>query len=127
MDLSDFLPKSETVDVVLRNPSTKEPLTFDDGKEFYITVYLPHTRESKESQQKSVDKWQKRFNKVKPTLFDLEENAVEHLARITSGWEIMYKGKKPKLSEATTVYTEVFWIKDQLQEALEEATDFMKV
>ena len=132
MDLTDFKPKTDTIEVILKNPSTDEPLTHDDGKDFYIIVAAPHTGEFKESQQVNMDMWLNKTQKGKkrnPTLVEIEKATAEHLARITKKWDFLYNKEKPKLTvdKATEIYTELFWIRDQIQEAIDESLDFTKV
>lgn len=130
MDLTDFKPKSDTVEVILYNPSTEEPLTHDDGTEFSITVAAPHTKEFKDSQQLNMDMWlnlnQKSKKKKNPTLAQMEKATSEHLARITLSWDFKYDKDTPKLSlkRAEEIYTEMPWIRDQIQEAIDDSVDF---
>ena len=133
MDLTDFKPKSDTVEVILRNPSTLEPLTHDDGKEFSITVAAQHTKEFKDSQQVNMDLWlnisEKSKKKKNPTLSQMEKATSEHLARITLDWDLLYNKEKPKLSlkKAEEIYSELPWIRDQIQEAIDDSVDFTTV
>ena len=50
------------------------------------------------------------------------------LSKITSEWNITYNKEQPKLSvsKAKDLYDEVFWIKDQIEEALADSLDFTK-
>ena len=114
MDLKNIKPKSDTIKVELYHPGTNEPLAYDDGKQFTVTLYAPHTKEFKASQQINVDKWmkmQEKNSKKKPTMAE---------------WDFLYDNKVPKLSvsKAVELYTELFWMKDQIQEALEDSVDF---
>lgn len=133
MDLKDLKPKNDIVTVNLVHPQTGEPLKHDDGKQFYVNVYAQHTRTFKESQQETIALFQKvakeRGKDATPTLLEVEDAVNAHLARITVEWDFLYDGEKPKLSvkRATELYGEIFWIKDQIQEALEKTADFTKV
>ena len=132
MDLTDFKPKTDTIEVIIKNPSTEEPLKDDDGKEFTILVAAPHTGEFKESQQINMDMWLNKTQKGKkknPTLVEIEKATSEHLARITKKWYLLYDKTQPKLTveKATEIYSELFWIRDQIQEAIDESLDFTKV
>lgn len=125
MDLKELKPNSETITVELVHPTTEEPLLFEDGTPFSITVYAQHTREFKESQQKNVDLFQKK-GKKKLTIMELEDSITDHLARITCDWNIQYENKKPKLTYQTAreIYNELFWVKVQIQQELEDAEVF---
>jgi len=62
------------------------------------------------------------------TAQDMEEAGLTLLSKITAEWNITYGGEKPKLTvaKAKDLYDEVFWIKDQIEEALAESLDFTK-
>lgn len=131
MDLKDLTPSSDTVEVTVVHPSTFEPLTNDDGSEMTITMYAPHSKEYKAAIHEQTNKRLKQSQskkKVEFTAEDLEDAGLELLAKTTKAWKITYDGKKPKLtvSAAKEIYSEVFWIKDQIEEALSNSLDFTK-
>ena len=131
MDLMDLKPTSETVDVLLKHPTTFEPLTNEDGYLMSITVYAPHSKEYKSAVHEQTNKRIKQSQskkKVEFTSEDLEEATLELLAKATKGWKITYGGVKPQFSvpKAKEVYAEVFWIKDQIEEAVADSLDFTK-
>ena len=111
MDLMDLKPTSDTVDVLLKHPTTFEPLNNEDGSQTNKRI--------KKAQGKK---------KVEFTSEDLEEATLELLAKATKGWKITYGGVKPQFSvpKAKEVYAEVFWIKDQIEEAVADSLDFTK-
>lgn len=129
MDLSDLKPTSDTVTAYLYHPQTGEALEYDDGTQFTITVYAPHSKEYKESQQKNVDFFQKRKTKDNPTLMEMENAVISHMARITTEWDFLYHDEKPKLTyeKAREIYTDLFWVRDQIQEALDSNQGFTTV
>ena len=57
--------------------------------------------------------------KVDITAESIEEATLEVLVKTTKSWNITYDGKKPKCSAETAkeIYEQVFWIKDQIEEA----------
>ena len=59
---------------------------------------------------------------------DIDRDAIELLAKITKSWDITYGGEKPKLtvSKAKEVYSEVFWLRNQVEGALLDSVDFTK-
>ena len=59
---------------------------------------------------------------------ELEADTINLLVRTTKDWDITYDGKKPKLTPelCTVVYTELFWIRDQIEEAIADSVDFTK-
>jgi hypothetical protein len=131
MDLMDLKPTSDTVDVLLKHPTTFEPLTNEDGSNMVITVYAPHSKDYKSAMHEQTNKRLKQSQakkKVDFTSEDLEESTLSLLANVTKSWKITYGGVKPQLTvpKAKEVYAEVFWIKDQIEEAVADSLDFTK-
>jgi hypothetical protein len=62
------------------------------------------------------------------TAQDIEEATLTLLSKITAEWDITYGGEKPKLTvaKAREIYDEVFWIKNQMEDALADSLDFTK-
>jgi hypothetical protein len=133
-DLNDLVPTSDTIDVVLKHPSTGEILTNDDdGSDMTITVYAPHTKQYKSSMYKQANsRIKKAGGKIEDIEFDyeeLEEASIELFSAITKEWNLTYNGVKPKLSEkkAKEIYEKIFWIKPQVEEAIASFAGFTKV
>ena len=131
MDLMNLKPTSDTVEVLLVHPSTLESLTNQDGSEMSITVYAPHTKEYKAVMHEHTNKRIAKASKRKATNFsaeELESATIDLLVRTTAAWDITYDGKKPKLTPALCkeVYTNLFWIKDQIEEAVADSVDVTK-
>jgi len=129
MDLMDLKPKSDTIEIILRHPNTLEPLTNDDESEMTVTVYAQHSKEYRravhEQQDRRIAKLQKTSNN-KYTSAELETDTIDLLSKVTKGWDITYGGEKPKLTpaKAKEVYSEVFWLRSQIEEALSDSLDF---
>ena len=131
MDLKDFTPKSDEIVVDIKHPISKEPLMNDDGTPMVITIYAQHSKEYKKVQRELINIRLKAAQASGSTDIDyeqLEEAALELMAKTTKSWNITYEGKKPKLTEAKArhIYDEVFWIKNQIEEAAANSLDFMK-
>jgi len=131
MDLKDLTPSSDTVDVTIVHPTTFDTLNNDDDTPMVITVYAPHSKEYKAAVHEQTNKRLKQAQskkKVDITAEDLEEATLELLAKTTKGWKITYGGSKPKFStlKAKEIYTEVFWIRDQIEEAIANSLNFTK-
>ena len=131
MDLKDLTPKSDEIVVVIKHPSTGEPLKNDNKSEMTITIYAPHSKEYKkvlhEQTNKRLKKMQSKGNKD-ITAEEIEEATLEALAKTTKEWNITYGGELPKLTlaKAREVYEDVFWIRSQIEGAIEDSLDFMK-
>ena len=131
MDLKDLTPKSDDIVVEIKHPVSKEPLLNDDGSQMTITIFAQHSKDYKKVQRELVKERLKNAEKTGNKDFDygeMEELAMTLLAKITKSWDITFGGEKPKLTEkkAREIYEEVFWIKDQIDEAAANSLDFMK-
>lgn len=129
MDLKDLKPKSDTVEVEIVHPNTQEPLKNEDGSVMTITMYAPHSKEYKAVVHEQTNKRLKQTAKTKKieiTAEELERTGLQLLAKVTKAWNITYGGEQPKFTvdAAVELYDEVFWIKDQIEEAINDSLDF---
>lgn len=130
-DLLDLTPKSDTIVVTIKHPVSQEPLKNDNGSEMTITIYAPYSKEYKrvvhDIAQKRLKKAQKE-GRQEFSLEDIEEASLDSLSMTTKEWNITYGGEQPELTvdKAKEVYDKVFWIKSQIETAVEQSLDFMK-
>lgn len=131
MDLKDLTPTSDDIVVELTHPSTGEKLFSEDKKPMTITLYAPHSKEYKKVIHEQTNKRLKVVNKTGKldiTSEELEENTLSLMASITKSWDITFDKEKPECTydKALTMYEEVFWIKPQLDNAVESYLGFMQ-
>ncbi len=132
MDLMNLKPSSDTVEVTLKHPNTGDTLKNDDKSDMTITLYASHSKEHKAAMHEQTNKRLKAMQsgkkKVEFKSEELEEATLTLLSKVTADWNITYGGEKPKLTvaKAKDLYNEVFWIKDQIEEALADSLDFTK-
>jgi hypothetical protein len=131
MDLMDLKPTSNTVEVILKHPNTGAVLKNEDNTDMTIVVFAIHSKEYKELMHEQTNKRLKDMQSNKKTDItaqDMEKATLDMLSKITSEWNITYNKEQPKLSasKARILYDEVFWIKDQIEEALADSLDFTK-
>lgn len=131
MDLLDLTPKSDEIVVTIKHPATGEVLKNEDKSDMTITIYAPHSKEYKKVIHEMTNKRLKKMQakgKNEITAEELEEATLETLSKTTKEWNITYGGEVPKLSvaKAKEIYDSVFWIKAQIEEAVESSLDFMK-
>ena len=124
-DLKKYTPESDTITVTL-------PVENDDNTPMTIEVYAPYSKEYKALVHKQANERIKKMKSKKseyPSMEEIEKSQMDLYVGITKDWDITYDGEKPKLTDAKAreVYTEVFWIKDKIEEALQESTDFMNL
>ena len=132
MDLKDLTPNLDDVIVTIKHPTTGDVLKNDDGTDMTITVLAPHSKEYKKAQHEQISKRLKKAQKSKSQdvdYSDIEEATLEVLAKVTKAWDITFGGEKPELTvaKAKSIYDEVFWIKNQIEEEVSDSLDFMKV
>jgi len=127
MDLLDLTPKSNTVEVNLVHPNTGDPLLNDDGSSMWVEVYAMHSPEYKKINHAKINERLNRKSK-EVDYADIEEATIEILASVTKAWNITYKKEcpKPTLKNAREVYEKVFWIREQIDHALNNSLDFTK-
>jgi len=131
MDLKDLTPTSDTVDVNIVHPTTLEPLLNDNSEPMVITMYAPHSKEYKAAIHEQTNKRLKQAQskkKVDLTAEDIEDATLDLFAKTTKSWNITYDGEEPNfsVSKAKEIYSEVFWIKDQIDEAVSNSLNFKK-
>lgn len=131
MDLKDLTPTSDTVDVNIVHPTTLEPLLNDNSDPMVITMYAPHSKEYKAAVHEQTNKRLKQAQskkKVDLTAEDIEDATLDLFAKTTKSWNITYDGEEPdfSVSKAKEIYSEVFWIRDQIDEAVSNSLSFKK-
>jgi len=131
MDLKDLTPISDTVDVNIVHPTTLEPLLNDNSDPMVITMYAPHSKEYKAAVHEQTNKRLKQAQskkKVDLTAEDIEDATLDLFAKTTKSWNITYDGEEPdfSVSKAKEIYSEVFWIRDQIDEAVSNSLNFKK-
>lgn len=130
MDLKDLTPKSDTIEVEIKHPITGEALKNDDDTPMTITLHATHSKDYKSVMHEQTNRRLKAASatgRVDITSEELEENTLEVLAKATKSWNLTFGGEKPELTvdAAKKLYTEVFWIKDQLDEGISNSMGFM--
>ena len=131
-DLFNMIPTDDTIVVTIKHPVTEEVLTKDDGKEMTITVYAPHSSTYKATIHEQTNKRIQKASKGKKISFtaeELENTSLELLAKTTKDWSIQLNGKSPKYSvgEAMDLYAKLPWLKQQVMDAQEDFSAFLKV
>jgi len=131
MDLKDLTPTADIIVVEITHPTTGDILENEDGSAMTISRYAPHSKEYKSVLNKETDKKLKMSQAKKKFTFtadDLEKTNLHLLSKTTFDWNITFGGEMPKFSidAARDLYEEVFWIRDQLEEAESDYLDFTK-
>jgi hypothetical protein len=126
MDLNDFLPKSDTTEVILVHPKTQEPLLNDDGSEMTIEVWLPHSKHSKDIRYSQADELIAEGKKGLKTA-ESERLQLTILAKSVKAWDITLKGQQPEVSfdVAYQIFDDFAFIRRQVEEAIDKAEAFI--
>lgn len=131
MDLLNLIPTDDTLVVTIKHPVTEEILNKDNGEEMTITVYAPHSSVYKAALHEQTNKRLQKMAKGKKLNFtaeDVEMSSIDLLVKTTKDWNIQFDGKSPKFtaSEAVELYTKAPWLKNQILEAQEDFSSFLK-
>lgn len=131
-DLFHLIPTDDTIVVEIKHPVTEEVITKDDGKPMTVTVYAPHSSVYKNAIHEQTNKRIQKAAKGKKVPFtaeELENTTLELLAKTTKDWSIQLNGKSPKYSvgEALDLYAKLPWLKQQIMDAQEDYSAFLKV
>ena len=132
MDLMNLVPTTDTIVVTLKHPSTFETLKNDDDTDMTIEVYAPHSKEYKAAvhQQTNIrlKQMQAKGNRNNSiiTAEELDAAGVKMLSKTTKTWNITFGGEQPEFTEdaAKNLYEKVFWVRDQIEEAVAESEVF---
>ena len=123
-------PADKGYELELLHPVTKAPLgTFISlvGKE--STVFRDHVRRStNERLRKQAFNQRRGKDTDTPTIEKIEADAIELLAACTTNWRgVTYKGADLPFSNANakTLYTDLPWIREQVDEAIGDIENFM--
>lgn len=131
MDISNFIPTVDTIDVEIKNPVDGEVMLNEDNTPMTITMYLPHSKQYKEvrhAQTNARIKASRKKGGSDVTAESIERETLDLLVGTTAKWNITYKGKKPKFSVdvASEIYEVAPFIAEQLFEGVAEAEVFTK-
>ena len=131
-DLFNMIPTDDTITVEIKHPVTEEALVKDDGKVMTITVYAPHSNIYKAQIHDQTNKRIQKAAKGKKVTFtseDMEASTLELLVKTTKDWNIQFNNKSPKFTaaEAADLYAKVPWLKQQVLDAQEDYSAFLKV
>ncbi len=131
MDLKALKPQSDTITVELKHPSTGELLLNTDDTPMTITVWAAHSKEYKsvihEAANKRLKKAAKTKNKqVDLTIEEIEQQGLDLAVAVIKDWNITYGEEMPKFSRdlALEIYKELFWVREQVDEAVESVDVF---
>lgn len=132
MDLSSLIPTTDTITVIIKHPVTDEPLLKDDGTEMSIEVYAPHSAQYKAVVHEQTNKRLQKVMKNKKTALsaeDVEMMTSDLVVKTTKSWDIQVNKKTPKFSvaEAQDLYSKLPWLKQQIIDAQEDYSSFLKV
>jgi len=131
MDLKDLTPNLDDLVVEIKHPSTGDNLLNDDGTNMTIIVFAPHSKEYKKVQHEQINKRLRKAQKNKTQdidYSDIEESTIDLLSKVTKSWSVTFDKEMPKLSvaKAKEVYTDVFWLRDQIEEVVGSSMDFTR-
>jgi len=129
-NLSD-LALEESAEVQLKHPATKEPLFADKEKTQIVGIELEGTASA--AYREAIGTWQKRYLARKGKPASIEESKQESIDLLVAvsvrGINFQYNGKEITTPED---FSELYqdpkfsWVKDQVDEALGDVSNFLK-
>lgn len=137
MNLSDYVPTTDTVEITITVPDPNEinygePMKNDDGTDMTITMYLPHSKKYKEVRHEQTNrrliKASQKRGKNQITAEEIEKETVELLVKTTASWNITWDKEQPGFSEdlAWEIYERAPFLQEQLYAGVENAEVFTK-
>jgi len=130
-DLLAIGKTKETTDVTLYNPITSEVLTNDDGSEMTVTVHGPYSSKYKaishQQQNRRLQKAQRTGGKLNMTAEEIEASGLDLLVKCVEDWNITLGGDKPACTESKVreVFTELPWLREQIDSAIGDTQSFL--
>lgn len=132
-DLADLKPTTNEVKVELKTPFG-EPITKADGKPQTITLAAPYSKEFKAATHASANERieknakRKQGEDLKITAEDIDEGQISFLVSITKSYDLELGGKPVEFSKDFTksLYEEFIGIRDQVEAALDNTSNFTK-
>jgi hypothetical protein len=124
---------SQTADVHLLHPVTRQPLRDKDGNPAYVRVVSLDSPEVQAVQKAAINKRLNTRGRGKMTADELEAERAETLVAATKGWYLVtLDGDKLDVpfsqAVARNVYTDArfSWIREQVNEAVEDRATFFQ-
>lgn len=136
MDLGKVVANKLAV-IKLYHPATGDILETSEKepKEMTISLFASHTKEYKAASRKLAKVMKKKFGHVKmhdlteDQMNDIDSETADFLADITEDFHLYMNGELVKFSkaEALKIYSDeqYYWIRDQVQDGLKDARNFM--
>lgn len=133
MDLNKLEKSSDTVIVELLHPIDFSPLMLDDGvTPMSVEVYGKFSDKYKQIQTKFQDARLKRAQRSGGRApVSAAEIAAERMQLVVScvkSWNIVVDGKTPDITPSSVqeIFERLPWVRDQVEEAMEETQRFLK-
>lgn len=129
MDLNNFnLKDAGPKEMELISPTDGTVLTGDDGEPVTITLYGADSNPFRKAVRVYGNKKLNQKGKQKQTMEELEQTSSKLLAQITESWtNIVVNGEEVSCSEKTALqlYTDYAWIREQVDEFVNERSNFL--
>lgn len=131
MDLLNIGKTKETTSVTLYNPVNSEILLNEDRSEMTVTIHGPYSKKYKTishaQQNRRLMKAQRTGGKLNLTAEEIEASALDLLVKCVDGWNITLGGEQPDCTETKVreVFTDLPWVREQVDAALGDAQAFL--
>ena len=128
VSLDSFSAESTDAFMSLVSPATGEVLLSDDGAEIGITLVGKDSDVYRKAQRVVTNRRLSKKTNATLTAERLESEANEVLARCTISWTgVVYEGNELEFSFASAkmLYTQLPWVKEQVDEFVAERANFL--
>lgn len=132
MDLSNLEKTSDTVTVELVNPHDFTPITLEDGSPMIVVAYGKFSEQYKRIQTKQQDTRLKRAQRsggrAPVSAAELAAERLNLVVACVKSWNIVVDGETPECTPANiqSIFERMPWLRDQVEEAMEETQRFLK-
>lgn len=130
IDLGQFEAGTEGEWLELLHPVTGQPIEDEDGEKLRVELVGKDSKQYRKAQRTITERRLK--SRSKANRFDadaLEQEAVDILVACTIGWEGFAEGGEElefKPANVRKVYTTHLWIKEQVDEFVDDRGNFMQ-
>lgn len=128
MDISQLDGSEATYKMPLLHPSTEEQLLDDSGEPMWIELYGIDSDAYAKSEREFINKRMNKMMKGKQSGETALEQGIRRLVSCTADLNVQLGGQKVEntASEITKLYEGFRWIRDQVEEAVYERSNFFK-
>ena len=127
VSLDSFSSAETKMPMPLIHPKTGDVIATEAGADMVITLYGKDSDVYRKAQRTITNRRLSKKTNATLTAERLEAEANEVLAHCTDSWNIVYEGEEIdcNFTNAKKVYTNLPWVKEQVDEFVAERSNFL--